>query len=188
MIEDSRWRQQLVDAQEGYEDETFNRYAHRLLRLAESRLPDQLRRRVDAADIVQSALRSFFSRHEAGEFQFPQTADIWRLLATITYRKIQQAIRFHHRQCRDAKLECDQSGVVGVQELESPTASSVIAFHEIIELILQQLPATHQDVFRLRMQGATIQEIADQLNISTRTVNRGIALVQKIGTDLMVDP
>ena len=48
----------------------------------------RFRRLEDPEDVVQSAFRTFFRRNARGEFHFDSSADLWRLLATITRRKI----------------------------------------------------------------------------------------------------
>ena len=103
--DDKLWLDNIVSQKKGYEFEAVERYSDRLLRLAHSRLPKNIRTRMDPADIVQSALRSFFSRNEAGKFQFDESEDIWRLLAAITFRKVKISIRFHSSQQRDVTRE-----------------------------------------------------------------------------------
>jgi len=70
--------------------EIFDRYFQRLIGLAHSRLSEKLGRKVDADDIVQSALRSFFVRSQEGQYAIERSGDLWKLLAVIT-------------RCRDTK-------------------------------------------------------------------------------------
>jgi hypothetical protein len=48
----------------------FHRFAHRLVALAGARLGENLRRKLDPEDVLQSVFRSCFSRHGGGEFSF----------------------------------------------------------------------------------------------------------------------
>ena len=59
------------------------RYAQRLCALVEPRIGDQLRRRVDAEDIVQSVFRTFFRRVGDGQFHIDHTSSLWHLLVGI---------------------------------------------------------------------------------------------------------
>lgn len=173
---------QLLD--EGYDQAAVNRFGDRLLRLARSRMPDRLQRRIDPEDIVQSVFRSFFSRHQSGQFNFNEVPDIWRLLAAITYRKVQRAVRHHGRQQRDFRREASFEASPSLAYDVAPTASSVLMLMELLDQILQQLPQTHQRIIQLRMEDHTIAEIAEQVNVSTRTVLRALKLVRTIASEI----
>ncbi len=185
--ETSTWLEDVMGCREGYETQAVEQFSDRLLRLAASRLPTSLNSRMDPEDIVQSVFRSFFSRHEQGKFQFQQLPELWRILAAITYHKVQHAIRHHRQQQRDARRELSGESHVNELEATSPTASSILLMMETFDRILAQLPKTHQEVVRLRLEGFSIEEIAQQLELSTRTVDRGLALARKIAGELMED-
>ena len=85
--------------------ELFAYYADRLRRLAEQHLSRRLAGRVEAEDVVQSALRTFFSRSARGEFQIDSRADLWHLLVRITVVKARQQARHHQAARRDVRVE-----------------------------------------------------------------------------------
>ncbi len=189
MDQDSiNWLDDVTNRRDGYDQEAVKRFGDRLLRLASSRIPDRLQRRVDAEDIVQSVFRSFFTRHEASQFEFDEVPDVWRLLAAMTYHKVQRAIRHHSRQKRDySRDHATDEMVQSVQDI-SPTASSVAMMIELMEQILDELPDTHKTIVRLRMDGQTVAEIAEQVQLSTRTVIRALNLVRSIATEISDRP
>ena len=180
---DSNWFNDVVQQHVGYDELTVNRFGDRLIRLAKSRLPDRLQRRIDPEDIVQSVFRSFFARHEAGQFEFSEAPDVWRLLAAITYAKIQKTIRFHARQQRDIGRESYSDDCVRPTYDVSPNASAVIMMMELLDQILEELPETHREIVRLRMESFTISEIAERMKISTRTVLRALKLVREVAIE-----
>lgn len=180
---DSNWFDYVTQQQVGYDELTVNRFGDRLIRLAKSRLPDRLRRRVDPEDIVQSVFRSFFSRHEAGQFEFSEAPDVWRLLAAITYAKIQKTIRYHGRKQRDIGRESHSNDSVQPAHDLSPNASAVAMMMELLDQILDELPETHREIIRLRMESFTITEIAGRMKISTRTVLRAMKLVREVAIE-----
>src|SRR5947209_3513948 len=55
----------------------FERYARRLIGLAATRLPDNVRSKVDPEDVVQSAFRSFFQRQADGQFELDDWDGLW---------------------------------------------------------------------------------------------------------------
>ena len=77
------------------------RMPHCLLGMAHAQLPERLRKRFDPEDVVQSVYRSFFRRLQEGEFTFDDSHDVWRLLATMTYCKARNLVKFHQRHRRD---------------------------------------------------------------------------------------
>ncbi len=183
--QDSIWLESITQQREGYEIEAVQRFADRLIRLARSRMPARLQRRVDPEDVVQSAFRSFFERNSRGQFQFQEIPDVWKLLSAITFRKVQKSIRFHQQQQRDINKEEPTDGSpVGSDDA---TASSLVVMMDLLDGILERIPEEHRRILQMRLEEHTIDEIAEQVGVSTRTVSRAIALVRKVATDLLED-
>ena len=165
----------VLDQADGYESDVFGRYALRLMALVESRLPPRLSARVDAEDIVQSAMRTFFRRHHEGRFQFGQSDDLWHLLAAITYRKMLRSIRFHRQDRRNYQREGNASPTGRRDELPphpAPGPEEVAMITDYLEWVINQLPPMHRPVVTHRLEGQTVSEIASKLRISERTVKR----------------
>jgi len=181
----TNWLESVVQLQNGYEADAVGRFSDRLLRLASSRLPERLNRRVDPEDIVQSVFRSFFNRHTKGRFQFEEAPDVWRLLAAMTYRKVQKTIRHHGQQQRDFSRDTGDEVALSAAENDDPTASSWVVMMELLEGILQQLPATHQQIVQLRLDGYSVEEIAAQVGVSSRTVDRALAVTRKVASEMI---
>ena len=68
----------------------WQRYFHSLLELARSHLDRRVRPRTDEEDIAQSMYKSFCLRQQRGEFDLAGRDELWRLLVTITLRKVRQ--------------------------------------------------------------------------------------------------
>ena len=182
------WLADVVQLRDGYDVEAVKRFSDRLLRLASSRLPNRLRQRVDPEDIVQSVFRSFFARHEAGQYEFGEAPDVWRLLAAITYHKVQRTIRHHGRQQRDVKREVHSDDNRYAALDAAPTVLSVAMMMELLDQILDELPESHREIVRLRMENYSIAEIAERAKVSTRTVLRALKLVRKVASEISDQP
>ena len=168
------------------ESQIIELYSRRLIAFAQSRLAAQMRRRVDAEDIVQSAYRSFFRRLQQGDFEFEEQNDVWRLLAAITLCKTQSAVRHHQRQLRDVRRE--RSLEVSMRPLErEPEVEDVAIFYELLESMLIGMPEHYREIVLLRMEGYSITEIASQVDRSERTVLRVLARLQEVAAHRVED-
>ena len=82
----------------------FEKYSRRLSQLASRHISDQMARRFDDEDILQSTFRSFFRRYDRGEFEIETEQQLWRLLAKMTLCKTRSYARQHTAQKRDIRL------------------------------------------------------------------------------------
>lgn len=182
---DSGWLDDIIEKRDGYESAAVEEFADRLLRLARSRLPARLSQRVDPEDIVQSVFKSFFIRHQADRFQFCEASDVWRLLAAITWHKVQRTIRYNHQLERDVQKETAAAATQDVKPCDDPTASSLVVMMELMDQIMDRIPEKHREILRLRMEEYSIDEISEAVGVSSRTVDRALALVRKVASELI---
>jgi RNA polymerase sigma-70 factor (ECF subfamily) len=164
----------------------FERYVGRLSALARCRLSPRLQQRVDPDDVVQSAYRIFFDRARKNEFQIEHSGDLWRLLAAITIKKIHSQVEFHQAQKRSYSQDfslCDDSSGYGIpREIidREPTPAESTALIEELETVLAMLEPSQRAILERRLQGETVEEIADAIERSDRTVRRTLEQVRKI--------
>lgn len=152
----------------------FNRYVARLVSLASSRIGSGMRGRIDPEDVVQSAYRSFFVRAAEGDFQLNQSGDLWRLLAQITLNKLYKQAQRHTAARRDFRREAvaaEERVASGVQ----PTPAEAAALVEQVQLAVERLSGSEREVLSWYLQGQSVEEIANQLQKSARTVRRLLA-------------
>ena len=166
----------------------WNRYFERLVRLAGSRLPRHARRSVDEEDVALSAFHSFCRR--AGDGQFPLMSgrdDLWRVLATITTRKVVGSIRRETRQKRGGGRVLGESGLLdgeagdGMAALLSrePTADQAALLVDEYDRLFSLLedPSLKKVALR-KLEGHTSEEIAAEMGVSSRTVDRKLRLIR----------
>lgn len=157
-----------------------DRYCVRLVALIANRLSDRWKHQVDAQDIVQSALGSFFIRANQSRLQFSQSVSLWNLLATFAKRKMARTI-----ERRSAiKRGGDQKHVpFDEAELETSVSISQDAFNGNMESvesqaignkILETIPKDSHRILHLMLEGNSQAEIATALKITDRTVRRKI--------------
>jgi RNA polymerase sigma-70 factor (ECF subfamily) len=180
----SDWLTDLLAGRPGSDAELVQRYSYRLLEFARRQLPECVRRREDPEDIVQSVYRSFFRRLQEGRFTFDDSQDVWRLLAAITYRKARNAVKFHQRDRRDVRRElplpgADSTAAGDVPEPQ-PDMRDVETLFDCLDQLLAGLPENYRTIVVRRLEGESIEDIAQQVQRSRRTVLRVLAHVQEL--------
>lgn len=175
-----RWR----DGDEAAATEIFERYVNRLCALARTRLSNRMKRRVEAEDVVQSAYRSFFRR--AGEhYVIEKQGDLWRLLAAITINKVRGQVEFHTAKKRGIQLEesmmANQSMIrVPPQVIsDDPKPEDAAVMVEELADLISKLDETQRAIIELSMQNQTVEQIAEAIQRSERTVRRTIQQVRE---------
>jgi DNA-directed RNA polymerase specialized sigma24 family protein len=170
----------------------WDRYFERLVRLAGMRLPVHARRAYDEEDVALSAFQSFCEG--IGQGQFPQLADrndLWRVLATITTRKVIGSLRHHTRRKRgggnvlgeSAVADRGSDGEEGMARFlgREPTPEAATAFADDCDRLFKRLKDPILKSVALRkLEGWTSDEIACELGTTRRTVDRKLQLVRAL--------
>jgi RNA polymerase sigma-70 factor (ECF subfamily) len=165
--------------------EVFQRFAHRLILLARTRLDSRTRQKIDAEDVVQSAFRSFFARHARGQFDLADWNGLGTMLVIITLRKCGRKTRFYRRACRDLNREVPvphtEDGWEGEWEAltREPAPSEAVLLTETFERLVAGLDPMDQQVLVVSLQGCTAEEISAQLGMNQRRVYRVLQRVHK---------
>jgi RNA polymerase sigma-70 factor (ECF subfamily) len=169
----------------GHEDaatELYRRYAARLHSLARRQCSDGLARRVDADDIVQSVLFSFFDGARKGFYDVPDGEDLWRLMVVIALNKVRSKRTFHQAAKRDVRLTTSES-YLDSQRQEGDTDSKALQL--AIEEALAQLGAPERAMADLLLEGHAVAEIAAKVGRSKRTVERNLQAIREKLRDLL---
>ena len=165
--------------------EIFQRFAHRLVGLARTRLTGGLRRKVDPEDVMQSVFKSFFRRHAEGQFDLSGWDSLWALLTVITLRKSGHKAKEYLAACRDVRREVHQapadgdSSAIWQAVARDPTPEEAVSLTETVEQLLRGLDATDRQIVELTLQGYKAPEISVQVGVSERSVYRLLERVKK---------
>lgn len=147
--------------------EIYERYAQRLLRLANKNSSEQLAVRVAPEDIVQSVFRTFFRRATEGHYELPDGDELWKLFLVISLNKMRKKAIFHSA----AKRDMGRTQSIGNSQLSGPESPSDVLRMTVDEMI-SILPEEHQGIIRDRIQGYEITEISERNQVSRRTTER----------------
>jgi RNA polymerase sigma factor (sigma-70 family) len=170
--------------------ELWQRYFHRLVNLARKKLRGSPRRAADEEDVALSAFDSFFRGVKAG--RFPQLLDrgsLWALLVLITLRKAGHLVR-HERSLKQG------GGVVIVGETqaeagEEPPLEQVLSRQPTPEMEAQMAEECQrllrclgdkelEQVALARVEGYTLEEIAEQVGYAPRSIKRKLQMIREI--------
>ena len=166
-------------------DEVFQRYARRLIGLAQSRLAARIRQKVDPEDVLQSVFRSFFCRHRDGQYELATWESLWSLLVVITLHKCgHQVDRFlAARRSADREIAGGQEDDQDWNAIDrEPTPEEAVMLSDTVEHLMRSLAPTEQKMLTLRLQGCSVAEISEETRRSERTVER---LLQKLRRELV---
>ena len=155
--------------------EMLERYSHSIRRAIRRRLPTELQHRIDSADIVQSVWKSLLRQGiKPGQFNTPE--DFVAYLSKMAKWKLYETHRrFTKFEGLDVRRETSGLGTdarIADRRIDSP--SSIAQVREKWELALKSAGLRGQQVLQLKLQGLTLDEIAQQASLSKATVRRDI--------------
>lgn len=169
--------------------EIWDRYFQRIVALARAKLGDLPRGAADEEDVAISAMHSLFDG-VAGD-RFPRLFDrnnLWALLAKITARKAINRRQHERAQKRGGGRTVLPIGPGGDSMAVTPEVDPadddlgpefVAAMHEELRRLLGALPDdTLRTIAGRKLEGWTNAEIARELGVVERTVERKLGLVR----------
>jgi RNA polymerase sigma factor (sigma-70 family) len=177
----------LNSGEERVLQEFYDRYGPTLHLIANSRLRPGLQRRFDADDVVQSTMRTFFRRVQAGSLEVDGDQRMWNLLCAITLTKLREKTRFHMRLRRaigregqfaaERRGESDDSrGFEPPAPIPAPGTDP--EFAEAFENVVAALSEPERALVNLKLQDCSNAEVAATLDMSERTVQRMLKRLQ----------
>jgi DNA-directed RNA polymerase specialized sigma24 family protein len=161
----------------------WGRYFARLVELARDRLRGLPRGASDEEDVALSAFHSFWQAVGQGRFsRLDNRDDLWQLLVMHTARKAVDERRFQQRKKRGgraARLE-GEAAELALQEVvghEPDPQFAALVVEEYQELV-GALDDDLRSVALRKLEGYTNEEIAAQLEVSLRTVERKLSVIR----------
>lgn len=191
----SLWLQDLRQGEDSAVGKVWGRYFQKLVRLAQGHLRNAEKRVEDEEDVALSVLQSLCAGAAADRFQhIDNREELWVLLATMTHRKCVNRIRRNVAQKRgggkvvgDGDLASgSDSSQFGLDDFESsdPTAETLAILKEDYERLMQTLRNDEmRNIATLKMNGYSTVEIAQQTEMSERSVRRKLNLIRDTWVD-----
>lgn len=144
--------------------------------------------------MVITAFDSFYRGAQAGRFpKLEDRSDLWQILVMITVRKALNHMNHERRQKRGGGHVRGESAFLGPDELASgieqiagtePSPEFAGQIVDQCQYLLRQLDDDLLERIAIaKLEGHTNAEIADQLSILTRTVERKLRIIREIWAD-----
>lgn len=185
----TEWIRELKEGEDQAAKRLWDRYFSRLVACARKRLRNVPRRSFDEEDVAQSVFLSLCRGAEQGRFpKLNNRDDLWQLLVMLTRDKVVNQVRRNTRKKRGGGLvrgdsifrgtEGDRAGF-DVFLGQAPDPKFLAALDEQYHRLLQALRTDDQRrVAELRLEGYSNDEIAAQLGVTTRSIERKLKIIR----------
>lgn len=188
----SQW---IVDLRRGDSaalEQLWKRYQVALIDEAQKRLRKVPKWLADGEDVAESVLISICRGAATGRFQkLRNRDDLWWLLMCITHEKVVQLVRRETAQKRGSGRVQPETCVVSADRWQrrfsldqligdAPTPEMIATLEEQSRLLMHALPdAQLRRIAGWRIEGYTVPEIAGEMAITPRSVERKLQLIRK---------
>ena len=185
----SGWIVGLKDGDSAAVAQLWARYFHQLVSLAERKIGSAALRVTDGEDVAASVFESLFAGAQKERFQeLTDRDDLWCLLMALTRQKSTDHIRHAKARKRGGKMvRVDERLLLEIVSNE-PTPQFLVEADEMFHKLMEVLPdSSLRSVAQGRMQGDTIEEIADRLECTRRTIQRKLELIRVLWSSELAD-
>lgn len=161
--------------------ELFERFQPDLVAIVRAGLSDELRSKIEPADILQSAFKSYFVRTRNGDYPLDDATSLRQLLRTITRNKARRQAERHNARKRDVSREVplDEAALPAAAATREPTPDEAAIVAEETAALFAGLKPIEAEMVRLCLDGHSTAEIAARLGYSRQGVRRLLNRVAK---------
>lgn len=144
--------------------ELVRRFEPLIRREVRMRLGDErLRRAFDSVDVSQSVLAYFLARAANGQYELDRPDQLVRLLLTMARNRLISRARCERRLVRNVGRLSTEPGALEQAIDARPSPSEMLSRKEEIDLLKTSLGDEEREVFELRSQGLSWEEVASQM-------------------------
>ena len=174
----------LLDRDEVAIGELWRRYVGRMEAVARPVMVGLAPGAGDEQDVAQSAYFAFCEAAANGLApNLESRNELWRLLSTIVRHKATDHVR------RESRARRGGRGAASVEEFQDvadryPSPPQVAQLQEAVDTLFEKLDSASDPKLKaiaiLRLEGAAMQEIADRLDCTVRTVQRKLHILERL--------
>lgn len=177
------WLRQLPAGEHEAQEMVFRRYQSELVGYAAYRLRQLGVCLVEAEDIAQEVFMNFFRRTSVGQMlNLDDRETLWLKLQRICGDRVKDARRKRSLATESAIDSIEHQSLAGLAAVADQHFDECILSieHSLLHRYLTERSPDLPEIASLRMQGYTIDEIAEQLRMAPRTVDRRIAWIDQL--------
>jgi len=166
-------------------EQIWSRFFDRLVSVARREMQTSNRRVADEEDVASIVLASLCAQAERNQLpHINNRDDLWRMLLVRLRNEVVDHVRSDKRAKRGSgnvrgdSIWEKSNGLDGVNSLE-PTPQLLIEMEEELQVLLSKLPnAMLRTLANLKLQCYSNLEIATQLGVSERTIERKLSIIR----------
>ncbi len=182
----TRWIRELKSGNKEALSKLWERYFPKAKQRARHHFGADSRTVRDEEDIALSVMGALFN--DASLADVTDREDLIRLLLVVTKRKVSSEKRSQKSLIRGGgkvNVVTDLSDLlknfVSNREGEMASPDSLAVMSEQYQILMDALPDDfYRDIVKLKLKGKTIQEVADDLNVVSRTIHRKLKHIQTV--------
>lgn len=167
--------------------ELFERYQRRLFPLVASKLGERMRRRLEPEDMVMSIMRSVFRMTGGISMDYTSEDGFWKWFVTVALNKTRDRIDKEMAKKRGLNLEVDAGSVFDDRIGGEPNANEVVEFTDLLDRVMNKLTENQRQVLLAKLEGLTHAEIAQQLGVNPKTIQRMGPQLRRITASVLGD-
>lgn len=156
--------------------ELLDEYGPHVVRAIRRKLNQPMRAKVDSIDFTQAVWASFFANRSQIERLDKPEALIAFLVQVAKNKVIDEFRRLFHTQKHDLNRERSLQGSAefeaGRLAARTPTPSQIAVTNELRDQLLAGQPPHYRQILQYRQLGMTQEEIARQMKLNVRTIQR----------------
>jgi len=182
----TRWIKTLREGDQEAAARLWSKYFYRLAGVVRSKFGEARLGAADGEDVALSAFFSFCRCIEEGRFgDLSGRDELWRLLVLIAKRKAVDSIRHEMAAKRGGgkvRGEGDLAEVVSPAPTPAFTAELFDEVHRLMDVVLGPEEGMLRLIALRKLEGYSNKEIAAELSLATRTVDRKLELIRILWT------
>jgi RNA polymerase sigma-70 factor (ECF subfamily) len=159
-------------------EQVFRAYEPYLRMVVRRRLSPEMRAKFDSLDIVQSVWVHLLKGFRQAGCRFADVDHLRAFLVQLTHHRLIDRLR-RHRSALEHEQPLEGAGVEDVVSGNSPQPSDVLQADELWEQLLDLCPPAHQEILRLKRDGALTGEVAARTGLNEGSIRRILSVLSR---------
>jgi RNA polymerase sigma factor (sigma-70 family) len=161
----------LCSGDDAAAEQVFRAYEPYLRIVVRRMLPMPMRAKFDSIDVVQSVWADVLRGFRDGGWRFNSTAQLRAFLVKVTRNRFIDRAR-QNRTAVEHQQSFEACGGDELMPADTDAPSDVAEADELWERMLTLCPPQHRELLRLKRQGCSLAEIAEQTGLHESSVRR----------------